>query len=347
MNVTLILGNGFDLNMGLPTSYSDFYQYYLEADSPIKGVDFIKDRIKNEPKTWADLEKALGDITAEYSDKVSEFDAVFSNVRNELEYYLKAIDEYDIPKFDIWASRFLCDVLEVDRYLDNKPKREYREFVRSLSANNVVLNVVNFNYTSTIEKIKSANSSLSFEQKKIQFGNIVHVHQDLNAGIIMGVNDKSQIANEAFRKSFDIQSMMIKPFINEEFAAGNDEKCVEMINASDIIILFGSSFGDTDRKWWDVIARSVNDRGQRVIYCPYEVEAMRPLHETDIIRKVRYFKDSLAKMLVPDLPTMQQNIMAKIYPVRNNHMFNFGFTQKDRDRVRSEVVSQILPFTLG
>lgn len=214
MNVTLILGNGFDLNMGLPTSYSDFYQYYIEADSPISGVDFIKDQIKNEPKTWADLEKALGDITAEYSDKVSEFDTVFSNVRNELENYLKAIDEYDIPKFNIFATRFLHDVLEVDRYLDNKPKREHGKFVNSLHANNVVLNVVNFNYTSTVEKIKNASSSLSFEQRKNQFGNIVHVHQDLNTGTIMGVNDKSQIPNEVFRKSFDISSMMVKPFIN-------------------------------------------------------------------------------------------------------------------------------------
>lgn len=126
-------------------------------------MDFIKDQIKNEPKTWADLEKALGDITAEYSDKVSEFDTAFSNVRNELENYLKAIDEYDIPKFNIFATRILHDVLEVDRYLDNKPKREYGKFVNSLHDNNVVLNVVNFNYTSTVEKIKNASSSLSFE----------------------------------------------------------------------------------------------------------------------------------------------------------------------------------------
>lgn len=212
MNVTLILGNGFDLNMGLPTSYSDFYQYYIEADSPISGVDFIKDQIKNEPKTWADLEKALGDITAEYSDKVSELDTAFSNVRNELENYLKAIDEYDIPKFNIFATRFLHDVLEEDRYLDNKPKREHGKFVNSLHANNVVLNVVNFNYTLAVEKIKNVSSSLSFEQRKIQFGNIVHVHQDLNTGTIMGVNDKSQIPNEVFRKSFDISSMMVKLF---------------------------------------------------------------------------------------------------------------------------------------
>ena len=342
MNVTLIIGNGFDLNMGLPTSYSDFYHYYLKVDSPVSGTDFIKQKIKDTPENWADLEKSLGDITAEYSDNVMEFDAVFGNVRNELEKYLKAVDVYDIPKLNVLASRFLHDVLEFDTYLDNKPKREYGKFVNSLHANNVVLNVVNFNYTSTIEKIKNESSSLSFEQRKIQFENIVHVHQDLNTGIIMGVNDKSQISNEAFRKSFDISSMMIKPFINEEFAAGNDEKCVELINGADVIILFGTSFGDTDRKWWDVIARSVNDRGQRIVFCPFERNAAQPLHETDIIRKIYNFKASLAKKLAPDQPTMQQNLMARIYPVRNNNLFYFGFGKKDRLQVRSVIIHKLL-----
>lgn len=34
MNVTLILENGFDLNIGLPTAYSDFYKYYMLVDLP-------------------------------------------------------------------------------------------------------------------------------------------------------------------------------------------------------------------------------------------------------------------------------------------------------------------------
>lgn len=342
MNVTLIIGNGFDLNKGLPTSYSDFYQYYLKVDSPVSGADFIKQKIKDAPENWSDLEKSLGDITAEYSDNVIEFDAVFENVRNELEKYLKAVDVYEIPKLNILASRFLRDILEVDRYLDNKPKREYREFVKSLNVKDVVLNVVNFNYTSTIEKIKDLSSSLNFEQKKIQFGNMVHVHQDMNTGIIMGVNDKSQIGNEAFRKSFDIQSMMVKPFINEEFAAGNDEKCIELINCADAIILFGTSFGDTDRKWWDIVAHSVNNRSQRVVYCPFEAAVAQPLHETDIIRKIRNFKVSLAKKLAPDQPTMQQNLIARIYPVRNNSLFNFGFGRKERLEARSEIIHKLL-----
>lgn len=32
MNVTFLLGNGFDLNLGLSTSYKDFYSYYTKKE---------------------------------------------------------------------------------------------------------------------------------------------------------------------------------------------------------------------------------------------------------------------------------------------------------------------------
>ena len=33
MNVLFILGNGFDINLGLHTGYQDFYEYYLKQPS--------------------------------------------------------------------------------------------------------------------------------------------------------------------------------------------------------------------------------------------------------------------------------------------------------------------------
>lgn len=29
MNVTFLIGNGFDINLGLKTSYKDFYEQYI------------------------------------------------------------------------------------------------------------------------------------------------------------------------------------------------------------------------------------------------------------------------------------------------------------------------------
>lgn len=38
MNVLYLIGNGFDLRLGLPTHYKDFLKYY-EGQSPELGAD--------------------------------------------------------------------------------------------------------------------------------------------------------------------------------------------------------------------------------------------------------------------------------------------------------------------
>ncbi|MFJ1434512.1 AbiH family protein [Capnocytophaga canimorsus] len=45
MNVLFIIGNGFDLRLGLPTSYSDFLKYYKGKEPKnnpnIQGNDLV------------------------------------------------------------------------------------------------------------------------------------------------------------------------------------------------------------------------------------------------------------------------------------------------------------------
>lgn len=47
MNVTFLLGNGFDLNLGLSTSYKDFYSYYTKKEPN----DFIAKSISKKLRT--------------------------------------------------------------------------------------------------------------------------------------------------------------------------------------------------------------------------------------------------------------------------------------------------------
>lgn len=257
MNVTLILGNGFDLNMGLPTSYSDFYKYYLQVDSP-KSTNLIKQEIGEKPQTWADLEKSLGEISKKYLHDSDAYIEAFENVRDELALYLKEVNRYEITNLETFAACFLRDVLEVDRFLDNKPKREYRFFLEGVdSLNEIEMTVVNFNYTSTVEKMMAVQKTAELPPKKIIFNDVIHIHHELSTGILMGVNDTSQIANKDFGELFDVQSMMVKPFINDSFAAGNDHKAYSAMMTADVIILFGTSFGETDNLWWEHLKNAV------------------------------------------------------------------------------------------
>ena len=52
MNITFMIGNGFDLNLNLKTGYKDFYKYYIENTKE----DIISKSIKNNYELWADLE---------------------------------------------------------------------------------------------------------------------------------------------------------------------------------------------------------------------------------------------------------------------------------------------------
>ena len=60
MNIVWMLGNGFDLNLGLKTSYKDFYEYYLNVESNDAIVKQFKQDLSENLDTWADLEFVLG-----------------------------------------------------------------------------------------------------------------------------------------------------------------------------------------------------------------------------------------------------------------------------------------------
>ena len=49
MQILYIIGNGFDLNLGLETSYNHFYNYYKAVESDNINVQKLK---KNISKTY-------------------------------------------------------------------------------------------------------------------------------------------------------------------------------------------------------------------------------------------------------------------------------------------------------
>ena len=187
----------------------------------------------------------------------------------------------------------------------------------------------------------NAQKELAMPPKKVTFREVIHVHQDLNTGILMGVDNGTQIANEAFAKMYGIRARMIKPFINEMFAAGNDQRCYDAISNANVIILFGTSFGETDEMWWNCLKNVTYNHDTRIIYSPYENEWAKQLHESNVILKIHNFKETLAKRLSEGNPVVTQDLYGRIYPIRNNHLFEFGFTSQNREKVRRNIIRSI------
>lgn len=84
------------------------------------------------------------------------------------------------------------------------------------------------------------------------------------------------------------------------------------------------------------------DNNKRIIYCPYDDDAVRSTHETNVIRKIHYSKLKLAQRLGGNNPDIVKDLYNKIYPIRNNHLFDFGFTSKHRDIARLIIIKNLI-----
>ena len=74
MNIVYLVGNGFDLNLGMETEYKHFFKYYLSNigsnDSP--HIKKFKDTLKKDKEKWSYLEEELG----KYSKEMEKEEAI-------------------------------------------------------------------------------------------------------------------------------------------------------------------------------------------------------------------------------------------------------------------------------
>lgn len=132
------------------------------------------------------------------------------------------------------------------------------------------VNIFTFNYTTVIEKLlgdKQKNVLLAQHQNKagIKLTEVKHIHGFLDNDMVIGVNDISQIKNVSFRENQDILESIIKTECNRANRNNIDRLFKSRINASHLICVFGSSLGDTDKKWWVLIGERLKADITRVI----------------------------------------------------------------------------------
>ncbi len=79
MNVTFLVGNGFDIGLGLKTRYSDFYEEYCKADKAdseaiTKFKRTLREWQNNKSKKiidWSDFEFAFGQYAKQFAPEDS------------------------------------------------------------------------------------------------------------------------------------------------------------------------------------------------------------------------------------------------------------------------------------
>ena len=160
MIITFLLGNGFDIGIGMPTQYEDFYKEYCELNIyDSKNIKLFKmmlqRRNKDEVKKiidWADFEKAFGEHSndpdvagkAAYLERFEHFIESFNSYLEKVESKLNYSDSDSMAKTMDSATKTFYHIRIGD-------KNSMSNFISQFNTNRTY-NFVTFNYTRTVDK---------------------------------------------------------------------------------------------------------------------------------------------------------------------------------------------------
>lgn len=322
MNITFLIGNGFDINLGLRTRYSCFYPYFIKN---AQKNNMIKSWLDGNERYWADLEEKLG----QELEKVSE---------DKLEQFYEDKEELD---------RLLIEYLEKEqrRYKFDDKEAIKKEFTRSMNkffsglpANDVnsisetkenysneefVYSYITFNNTDILDKIValygSDNIIASHQWRGLsrydRIGKVIHIHGTTYAEMILGVNDESQIRNELLKSENIFLDTFIKKRMNQGIGQRKTEQALDIINSSHIVCVFGMSIGNTDIMWWEELIKWLGENGSNKLVIFW-----------------KGFEDALKKKLPSTMIRLNDKLRKEIFQ-KGKGKNDEGYYSKIKDRI--------------
>lgn len=272
MNITFFIGNGFDLNIGLKTKYSDFYPFFL--NSP--GNNMIKEWINEDEKNWSDLEKKLGESLSKVTpDKLDAFLSDMDDMILLLSRYLgQQESEVGEERIKSMNGEFLRSLKEFGKGIPVGYRNEIDKIKSEYKDEEFRYQFISFNYTKVLDRIvllakKSGAVSTHPSSKGITtkelIGNVHHIHGTIGMDMLVGVNDVNQIGNKDLRGNNDLLQSVVKQRMNQKSGNNRINDAGEIISNSHIICIYGMSLGETDGIWWDRLVEWVRSPQNRLI----------------------------------------------------------------------------------
>lgn len=272
MNITFLLGNGFDIGLGLKTRYTDFYEVYCkQKENDNDNIAIFKREIRSglnknkEIKNWADFEREFGKHSCDFSIEeksqyIERFEDFVTNFNEYLEEEEKNANFSDTKKISEKMLSAITTYFHIREGEKNKIQLLYNN-----NPSQRVYNFVSFNYTRSVDKCAEILKRSLTRESNRGVGTVMHIHGYIDANMIMGVNDPSQIKNETFANDPEVVSEIVKPKQNADSWTTYDSKLVDLIYSSDIICVYGMSIGETDKKWWDLISIWLTKRSSNAL----------------------------------------------------------------------------------
>jgi hypothetical protein len=237
----MIIGNGFDLNLGLRTGYADFIasiHFPAASDSTALAA-----HLQNQQKlnNWVDVETELSRYSMQNPDRSSLL-AEYKEICEGLTRHIASLQSDKIDR-ESQAFRLLTQI-----------------------AGSSEFTVVNFNYTDTVEKILLERGVGPDTAK----GRVRYLHGSVkDQNIIFGVDDSAAIGDE---HAFLYKST------NGNFSGRG---LTELLLTATVIHFFGHSLGDPDHMYFrDFFTHLIHtpQSGKQLIFHHHGEDGLYSLH---------------------------------------------------------------------
>ena len=343
MNITWIIGNGFDLNLGLKTGYDYFVQnVYLPKESENRVPSdkrLLIERVDALPEwgsdKWSDLESLAGKVTANY--EVGELDSYcggFEGLLVELRNHLLVEQErgVEIARDNDFVDEARDTLVHINQRLPPRDSSLLGDLRGAESR--VVHNFISLNYTkvldATVESIREKYNPL--ERRTVRnayndaIGTLLHAHGTLDedGGLVFGLSDAGQIANSALAQNNEFQELWIKEKRNHLFGNNRCEAALQLIKNSNVIVIYGCSLGESDAYLWNAVTGRLRESAaSRLLVFSHEM----PVKGTMQARKSQLVRNAIVGRLLSYGESNSGNLDITNHIIINNSGLVFKYIQ--------------------
>lgn len=340
MNITFLIGNGFDVDQGIASSYSKFYEWYCDKPSQKKHIENFRKNIKDDitrdvpddEKTWADFELGLGRYTTKFTKETVEdfLDCLEDGQENIRKYLLEQEAKFDFDAYsDMAYKAFYHSIRDFYAEVSDLERPTIHNVINTHGQDGREIKFITFNYTNTLERIISKLPNDPFSTWKINGvtysyrinRQVLHVHGTTEEFPVLGVNDESQIANRELLETPQFKEMMCKADSVRALGKLWHDEAEKQISNSKYVCILGMSLGDSDAKWWRKLNQWLKaDSGRRLIIYWFEKEPPNGIS----IRKELQYKEKVKNRLVSFSKLSSEEISAiksRTYVIINTNRF--------------------------
>ena len=351
MQLTFLIGNGFDVGMGMRSKFSDYFPRYIEESAnKTKSLKDLSKRIEKNQKEWSYFEKKLGEYTEEFTLETQE---IFKQQLRDFELgFIKYLREeekalvYDQQKIKETFGKAFLNFYKDENLTAGSEETVANQFLR-YNQYDRIYNFINFNYTDILEKClesfpdgliaKRTVKSMGYVDK---LGKVIHIHGYKDKLPLMGVNDVSQIKNKELAEDKRFVRFIVKPLFNKANRTNYDKQAMNLISNSHIICIYGMALGETDKDWWKLVLTWLNNESNRQLVIFNYDEKYDTSSQFDFLEKEDAIIDKLSEFVAEEKINVEA-LRARIHIAIHKNIFEMNLRKKEDD-VLSKVAVTIV-----